>query len=1381
MSSLFLSYRRDDCPGTVKHVFDRLKPRLPQWTLFYDHEVLLPGEVLSERLRDEVISADVVLCVIGPRWADLLKERRDRTEIDHVREEVRLALSARHTVIPLLVEKASMPKEADLADFPELKSLCRLIGQAVRPDPDFDTDIERLAAYLDQLGPGVGAGSILGGKYKVLREIGQGGMGVVYEAEQQKPRRIVAIKMVVEGMDTKEVLARFDGEKEALARMDHPNIASVIDSGSSPSGKPYFVMELVRGEPITTYCDRKRLLLKGRLKLFRQVCSAVQHAHQKGIIHRDIKPSNVLVEETDGQPVPKVIDFGLAKALSGRLTDKTLISETGKTVGTLIYASPEQAAGRQYDIDTRTDIYSLGALLYELLTGAPPFTEEKLRQVGDEAMRRAIIEMEPSKPSTNLSSSNALPIIAANRQLEPLKLTRLVRGDLDWIAMRALEKEPKRRYETASKFSDDIEHYLNDEPVEACPPSTGYKVRKFARKHRAALTTAAAFALLLVIGTAVSTWQAIIATKAKNAARVSEKKAKDQEAKTNNALVAVNQERDRTKQESRKAFQSLADFYLERGRALEEGLDPGGILWLNKALWVAPDDDPNRQGAIRRLLSVWGSQHHELKAILNDEHYFTDAAFSPDGKTVLTGSRDNTARLWSAADGSPVGPPMKHADSVDAVAFSPDGKTVLTGSRDKTARLWSAALGTPVGPPIKQEESVGEVAFSPDGKTVLTGSDKAARLWNAADGSPVGSPMKHESLVTAVAFSPDGKTVLTGSWDKTARLWRAADGSPVGPPMNHEDSTWLHAVAFSPDGKTVLTGSKTARLWSVADGSRLGPPMKHQDSVFAVAFSPDGKTVLTGSRDHTARLWSVADGSPVGEPMKHLEEIEGVAFSPDGKTVLTGSVDKTARLWLAADGSPVGPPMKHHDPVWAVKFSPDGKTVLTRGQGKVRLWKVADGNPFVPTMKQEHFGIVLAFSPDGKTALTASGDDTVRLWSVADGSPLGPPMKNQGPVGTVAFSPDGKTVLTGSPDNTARLWSAADGSPVGPPMKHGDFIGLVIDAVVFSPDGKTVLTGVYGTMRLWRVADGSPLGPPMKHHDSVFAVKFSPDGKIVLIGSYKTAQLWSVIDGSPLGPPMTHEWLINALAFSPDGKTVLTGSDDDTARLWSVADGSPVGQPMKHADNVEAVAYSPDGKIVLTGSHDHTARLWSALDGSPLGPPMKHEESVETLAFSPDGKTVLTGSWDKTARLWSVADSAPVAPPMKHQGEVYAVSFSPDGKTVLTVSKDNTARLWSVADGSRLGPPMKHEDFVNAAAFSRDGKLVLTLSRNTVGGSSHHIARLWHGPTSVAGDPRRVLLWSQVITGLEINEKSNTVEVLDAPTWRERRRELDALGGPPLP
>jgi serine/threonine protein kinase/tetratricopeptide (TPR) repeat protein len=369
------------------------------------------------------------------------------------------------------------------------------------------------------------------GPYKLLEQIGEGGMGFVYMAEQTQPvRRKVALKIIKPGMDTKQVIARFEAERQALALMDHPNIARVLDAGATESGRPYFIMELIRGIPITEYCDRETLSISDRLGLFTQVCQAVQHAHQKGIIHRDIKPSNVLVTLHDGVPVPKVIDFGVAKAIGQQLTEKTLFTGFAQLVGTPLYMSPEQAGLSGLDMDTRSDIYSLGVLLYELLTGTTPFDQDTFRTAAFDEIRRIIREQEPPRPSTRLSTLGAtLTTVSSNRGSDSRRLTDSMRGELDWIVMKALEKDRNRRYETASAFAADVRRHLDDEPVEACSPSAGYRLRKFARRNRVGLVTAVVVATALVAGTAVSTWQAVRAIRAERKSLADRNRAEDAE------------------------------------------------------------------------------------------------------------------------------------------------------------------------------------------------------------------------------------------------------------------------------------------------------------------------------------------------------------------------------------------------------------------------------------------------------------------------------------------------------------------------------------------------------------------------------------------------------------------------------------------------------------------------------------------------------------------------------------------------------------------------------------------------------------------------------------------------------------------------------------
>ncbi|MFT5407881.1 MAG: serine/threonine protein kinase [Verrucomicrobiales bacterium] len=404
------------------------------------------------------------------------------------------------------------------------------------------------------------------GRYKILQQLGEGGFGIVYMAEQTAPvRRRVALKILKAGMDTRQVVTRFEAERQALAMMDHPNIAKILDGGETDQGRPFFVMELVRGTPITAYCDREQLDTGARLELFRKVCQAVQHAHQKGIIHRDLKPSNILITAPDGaEPVPKVIDFGVAKAMENNLTDKTLFTRFEQMIGTPAYMSPEQAGSEGgVDVDTRSDIYALGVLLYELLTGTTPIEANTLQKAAFDEVRRLLNEDEAPRPSARLSSLEAerRSTIARERGTEAGGLSKLLRGELDWIVMKAIEKDRRRRYETANALALDVERHLADEPVSAGPPTAAYRTGKFLRRHKAPLAVAAALILLLLAGITATSWQAIRAT-AEQRRTAAEK---------DRALGA-----EEIAEERRKEAEAISDFLSSMFESAQPGAEGGG-------------------------------------------------------------------------------------------------------------------------------------------------------------------------------------------------------------------------------------------------------------------------------------------------------------------------------------------------------------------------------------------------------------------------------------------------------------------------------------------------------------------------------------------------------------------------------------------------------------------------------------------------------------------------------------------------------------------------------------------------------------------------------------------------------------------------------------
>ena len=1029
--------------------------------------------------------------------------------------------------------------------------------------------------------------------YEILAELGRGGMGVVYKARERRLNRVVALKMLLSGAcATPRELDRFRREAETIAQLQNPQIVQIHEIGEH-DGRPYLALEFVEGESLARSLAGTPRPTRWAAELVATLARAIHAAHGLGIIHRDLKPANILLT-TAG--TPKITDFGVAKRLDGERAYPTL---TDQFLGTPSYMAPEQAVRQrsssalpteQITTSRALDIYSLGAILYEMLTGRPPFRAETALETVLQ-----VLHDEPVPPS---------------------RLRPRVPRDLETICLKCLEKNPQRRYATADDLAEDLERFLDFEPVKARPVAAPERMWRWCRRKRA-LAIAAALASV-AIATTIGLSISLAVHQYRAASRLG---AVLQEVQSRQRLV--------DQQASHLAFQ--------HGQGLcEQGDVAQGLLWLVRGLKSASiAHDSDLEHAFRLNLSAWWPRHHRLRVRCEHPGPIHAAAYSPDGRNIAIGGEDNTLGFRDAATGKPLGSPMVHPAKVDAVAFSPDGLTVLTGCDDHIARLWDVISCAAIGPVFRHENAVISVSFSPDGRVAVTGSvDNTARLWNVETGQPIGSPMNHQNLVAAVAFGPDGRTVLTGSWDKTARLWDASTGASIGPPLTHQD--WVSSVAYSPDGRTILTGcyDRTARLWDRASGRPIGRPLPHQHCVHAVAFGPGGKTVLTGSIDGIARLWDIDKHLPIGPPLRHRHTVSSVAFSPDGRDILTAGLDKTVLIREIAE--PSGLSFTHEGFIRSVLFSPDGRTILTASEdATARLWNAATGEPLGRPLRHAAKVEAIAFSPDGRTVLTGSWDQTARLWNASTGAPIGAPLRHDLGVKSVAFSPTGGSVLTGSGDKTARLWDAATGDPLGPPMRHADWV----QAVAFSPDGRLIVTG-------------------------------SVD---------KTARLWNTVDSKPLGLPLPHDGRVLTVAFSPDGYTVLTGSDDRKARLWDVASGKLRLPPLQHDGPVSVAAFSPDGRTVITGGWDRMARLWDARTGLSITPPLRHDGALRALAISRDGRTIVTGSYDRTAQLWDKVTGKPIGPAFHHENQVWFVAISPDGRSVLSGGQENTAHLWNIA------------------------------------------------------------------------------------------------------
>jgi eukaryotic-like serine/threonine-protein kinase len=633
---------------------------------------------------------------------------------------------------------------------------------------------EQTAAYLPNEQPG----AVIAGRYKLLEEIGEGGMGTVWVAEQTQPvRRKVALKLIKVGMDSKSVVARFEAERQALALMDHPNIAKVLDGGLTETGRPFFVMEYVKGVPITNYCDATQLSVPERLNLFAQVCQAVQHAHQKGIIHRDLKPSNILVAPYDDKPVPKVIDFGLAKAMHHSLTERTLHTAHETVLGTPLYMSPEQAQFNNLDVDTRSDIYSLGVLLYELLTGTTPVEKKRFKEAAWEEIKRIIREEEPPRPSARLSSTNTLPSLAACRKTEPARLTKQVRGELDWIVMKSLDKDRARRYETANGFAMDIQRYLAGEPVLAAPPSARYRLRKFASKHRTALTTAAALTLLLVAGVAVSTWQALRATRAETTARIAE-----QDALLAQQAAVERAEGERLAKLDAQAKQAEAEKQKTRAEAGEE-LASERLIQVEAEKKIAQ----TVRDFLQNKLLAQADTRTQADALLKAGESSSGAKLNPTIRELL----DRAAKELAP----------------DKIEESFPKQPLIQAEILQT--IGNAYLGIGEHQPaidfLKRSEALRRQHLGPDHSDTLTSMNDLGRAYAVAGELDLGAPLLEETLKLRKAkLGPEHLDTLI-SMSNLALAYRIAGKLDLALPL-HEETLKLMKAKLGPEHPLTLTG-----------------------------------------------------------------------------------------------------------------------------------------------------------------------------------------------------------------------------------------------------------------------------------------------------------------------------------------------------------------------------------------------------------------------------------------------------------------------------------------------------------------------------------------------------------------------------------------------
>ncbi len=997
------------------------------------------------------------------------------------------------------------------------------------------------------------AGERLGrfGDYDLIREIGRGGMGVVYEARQISLGRVLALKMIPGGAPAPEDdLRRFRLEAEAVAHLDHPNIVPIHEVGVQ-EGRPFYSMKLLDGGNLARNAGRLRPDRKATAGLVADIARAIDHAHRRGILHRDLKPANILL---DGRGVPHVADFGLARR-AGAQDGPT---RAGEVLGTPAYMAPEQAEGRPGAVTAAADVYGLGAILYELLAGRPPFG-------GDSALEvlGKVRESEPVRP----------------RSLDP-KVPR----DLETICLKCLEKDPARRYGSAGDLADDLDRWRRGEPIAARRASAVERALKWARRRP---TTAA-----LLVACAVAVGSAGVA--ARGIASAGRWRAE---------VARRDLDRDRAE----------AGGYAGLVAGADRAWSAGDVEGAGRILDGAP---PRLRGWEWHYLQRAG--HAEIRTIRGHDGTTCGVAFAPATSVFSCPDHRGGLTLWDATADREVRHLRGHDGSAFGVAFDREGGRLAAAGSDGAVRLWDVASGRLIRSMPGHGDWAAAVAFSPDGRRLVSGgADRAVRVWDVADGSEVRALLGHAGSVLGVAVGPDGDLIASAGQDGAVILWDSRTGREVRRLPGHAEAA--RCVAFSPDGKRLASGGadRMVRVWDVASGRELLGFRAASARVDGLAYSPDGLRIATGGLDRSVKVWEASTGRELAWYRGHAAPVFSVAFGPDGRLLASAGQDATVKLWDATSGPEAralrgGPGVR-----WAggVAFGPDGSVIAGGSDGSVASWDPGTGVPGRSIAGRSAVAAT-AVDPAGRLVASVDTDGVVRLLDAATGRDRRSFRPSGEGMASVAFTPDGARVVAGGGTPPAvvhvpggkgvgsdpighavRAWDVATGREVFAGRGH---VGPIY-GVAASADGRLLASaGADGTVRIWDAATGRGRKALRGHAGPAFAVAFSPDGKtLASAGADGTLRIWDPEGGRPVRSAAAHHGWALALAFAPDGSRLASAGADGLVKIWDPSTGRELLALRGHGDRVHGVAFGPSGSLLASASADGTVRIW---DGSPRAP-----------------------------------------------------------------------------------------------------------------------------------------------------------------------------------